>query len=367
MLQQRLQSIVSDAREQGIYRFRRLNRPGAVRFDSSDYLSLASNALIREAFCEGFKRYPAGSSGSMLVCGYHPVHQEFEAQFAEFVGAEACLLFTSGYVANLAVMRLLAALQAEVYIDKQCHASIYDGLQATGLSYHRFRHNDASHLSQLIAASDIREPVVVTEGIFSMSGQVAQLQDFPECRLIVDESHALGVWGLQGRGVSFGLPQRPLAVFPLGKGFAAQGAIVAGQRDWVDALTQVARSFIYSTAPSPAYCHGLIKALEVLNAAEAEREHLQALIEHFRKKANQTDWRFSSSITPIQFLHLGCPHKALALAEHLSRHGIVTTPIRAPSVSVKDTGLRLVLNASHQLEDIDNLFDNLRGYYDSSA
>lgn len=339
-----------------------------ISFSSNDYLSLSSDSRIQKAYQAGFQRYPAGSGGSMVVCGYHPIHQTLERAFAQALGVDECLLFSSGFSANLSIGQMLGKLNAHAFIDKGVHASIYDGLKLAKLPYTRYLHHNLCDLAAKLPSATKRS-VVLTESIFSMSGQLSNLASITQmarmhhCEVLVDEAHAFGLIGKQGLGsiIQHGLTQEdvPLRMIPLGKAYAAFGAIVAGSALWVDALLQSARPYIYSTALSPAIAYGLLKTLDIVRQADERRNTLQELIQYFRKAIAHSPLSWRDSQTPIQQLQIGCPHRALEYAKKLRKYSMICLPMRSPTVSRQDTGLRIVLNYHHQPEQIDQLIQYL--------
>ncbi|MFI4919007.1 MAG: aminotransferase class I/II-fold pyridoxal phosphate-dependent enzyme [Legionellales bacterium] len=364
--------------QQGLLRARKLSMPersDLLCFDSNDYLSLTQEPRISEYYQEGFKSNPCGSGGSMLLNGYHATHHAVERAFAQWLHVDECLLFISGYAANLAVTGLLGQLKAHCFIDKGVHASIYDGLTLSQTPYVRYRHNNMDDLAAKLSLGS-QSAALITEGIFSMSGQIAPLANIAtlcsknEVAFLVDEAHSLGIIGHEGRGAiaHHGLSQRevPLRVIPLGKAFAGQGAVVAGQSSWINALLQAGRSLTYSTAISPALSYGLLKTLDVVAAADDRRLKLMELIAHFRACIKDSPLIWTDSTTPIQQLQLGCPHKALAYVTELQKQGISCSAIRKPTVSTKASGLRVLLNYQHKPEQINQLFHRLHSIYEHS-
>jgi len=370
MLSDRLSVQLDTLKAQGLYRQRNMfvAHPNVVQFSGNDYLSLGHDRLLNRAFARGFDLCSVGSSGSMLISGYHPSHLQLEAAFSAALGTEDCLLFTSGYVANLSVMNLLSHIGAIVLLDKAVHASIYDGLKYSAVSYVRYRHQDMKDLVQKIGNAP-EHALLLTEGIFSMSGylppldQIQALLQAKNLNLIVDEAHAFGIIGKDGLGATHhaGLSQQqvPLRVIPLGKAFACFGAIVAGQRLWIDALLQISRAFIYSTAISPACAYGMIETLNIVRSADDRRRKLNDLVAYFKQKVTRSHLQWRESHTPIQQLQLGCPHLSMKLSAQLRAANIVCVAIRQPTVPKLEVGLRVILNAHHQPEDIDNLFHHL--------
>jgi 8-amino-7-oxononanoate synthase len=373
MLSQQIQSYLADLRQTALYRKRVLVAVGdnELNFSSSDYLSLISESRIKQAYQKGYEHYPSGSGSSMVVCGYHPIHQALEQAFCEALNVDKGVLFSSGYAANLSILHLLAQLDAHAVIDKAIHASIYDGLKLAGITSTRYLHNDLNDLALKLDAAP-EKTVLLTESIHSMSGQIAKLDKIAHLaqnaqhELIVDEAHAFGVMGQEGLGgvVNAGLTQQdvPLRMIPFGKAMSASGAIIVGQAAWVEALIQAARPHTYSTALSPAFAYGLLETFDIVRKAEDRRAKLSELIIYFHAMTQHSPlkWRYSSS--PIQQLQLGCPKLALSYAAYLREHGIICFPMRRPTVSKIDTGLRIILNYDHQPENIDHLFKCLHAY-----
>ncbi len=362
---------LADRKEKGLYRSRIVSELTEKNLDFScnDYLSLANDSRVRAAYCEGFARYPVGSGGSMVLCGYHAPHRSLERAFSQALEVDDCLLFSSGYVANLSVTSLLVQFGLHVVMDKSVHASIYDGLGLAQASYTRFLHNDLVDLQRKLITAPA-PTAILTESTFSMSGlhaplsAMAALLKHDTAHLIVDEAHGFGVVGPQGLGgvMAAGLTQEevPLRIIPFGKALSGSGAVVAGKAEWIDALLQATRQPVYSTAISPAFAYGLTEVLAILRQSDGRRAHLQALIAYFRQLTVQSDLRWRDSISPIQQLQLGCPFLAQTYAEKLERNQIQCFPIRQPTVSKQETGLRIILNYHHTTADIDRLFQVLQ-------
>ncbi|MDX1838306.1 aminotransferase class I/II-fold pyridoxal phosphate-dependent enzyme [Legionella taurinensis] len=361
--------------QQGLHRTRKGLPVDAthLHFCSNDYLSLSNDPRVKKAYQLGFEHYPVGSGGSGVICGYHPIHAEFEQTIAAALATDAAVVFSSGYAANLAVVNLLSKIDRHLLVDKAIHASFYDGIKLADARFCRYRCNDMADLSQKLAHT--AQAAVVTEGLFSMSGQMAPLQDIShlcdrhEAPCIVDEAHSFGVLGEHGLGAvrHFSLTQEqiPLRIITFGKAFGGQGAMVAGCGEWVDALVQYARPYLYSTAISPALVYGLLKTFQLIYDADDRRRQLHGLVAYFREKAAQSPLCFADSTSAIQQLRLGCPHAALNYAQELSQRRIFCQAIREPTVPRKYSGLRIVLNYQHDAKDIDHLFNELHAIYDT--
>lgn len=314
-ISQKIKNYTNQLAHEGLLRNRRVHADDSslIHFDSNDYLSLTRDKRIAEVYQRGYALYPTGSGASMLLSGYHSNHRAVEEAFANLLAVDDCILFSSGYAANLAVTALLGKLKVHCFIDKEIHASIYDGLALSHVNYTRYLHNNLDVLEgKLITGS-----ALITEGIFSMSGQLAPLMQLSmlcnrnQGALLVDEAHSFGILGSQGKGAvaHYGLTQNevPLRIIPLGKSFAAQGALVAGKADWIYALLQAGRSVIYSTAISPALSYGLLHTLEFVVNAEDRRLKLEQLIALFKTYRTQSPFNWADSSSPIQQLRLGCP------------------------------------------------------------
>ena len=374
-LNDKIKEYTEQLNRQGLLRVRQVCEPAnsaLIHFDSNDYLSLSHDKRVAKAYQDGYAFYPVGSGASMLLSGYHPNHQAVERAFAELLNVDACILFSSGYAANLAVTALLGSLKVHCLIDKSIHASVYDGLALSQVSYSRYSHNDMLDLALKLKSSP--NSVLFTEGIFSMSGQIAPLSTISslcfdgKAELLVDEAHSFGVLGNQGKGsVDYhGLTQKevPLRVIPLGKAFAAQGALIAGKKEWINALLQAGRSVVYSTAISPALSYGLLKTLDIVACSDDRRHQLVQLVNLFKEQIKGSPLKWINSETAIQQLHLECPHLALHYAQELKKEGFSCSAIRRPTVNLKSTGLRVILNFHHQPEQIQQLFKKLHVIYE---
>ncbi len=233
----KIKDYLHQLEQQGLLRNRLVLEPiesPLVHFDSNDYLSLTQDKRVSEGYQRGYALYPSGSGASMLLSGYHANHRAVERAFAKLLAVDECILLSSGYAANLAVTSLFAKLNMHAYIDKEVHASVYDGLAIAQGHYTRYFHNDVADIARKMIMHS-KNSVLMTEGIFSMSGQISPLDTIAalcqknQTDLVVDEAHSFGVMGKEGMGsVAYhGLNQNevPLRVIPLGKAFAAQGAL----------------------------------------------------------------------------------------------------------------------------------------------
>lgn len=381
MLKERLIADITRLKSVGFYRERLISDATFINFSANDYLSINSHPEVKEAFIKGFELYPQGSGGSMLISGYHEIHAEFERKFAEILNVDKVILFSSGYAANLSLGYFLKKLQSgskedpkvNIFLDKQIHASIYDGLQQSQIPYIRYLHNNFQNLHEKIVKDtknngDKNYNIIITESVFSITGAITDLNvlntlRIPNAYVVLDEAHSFGVMGKDGLGLvdkNYSDINIPLRVIPLGKSMSASGAVIAGESEFIDLLLQTARPLIYSTAISPAYTYGLLKTLEFVERAHDRRAHLKELIQYFNQLKLNSTLNWHNSNTAIQFLILGCPQKALEYKEKLLEKGIFCLPLREPTVPRGQTGLRIVLNYAHTFENLEYLMQCLQ-------
>jgi len=344
-----------------------------LNFASNDYLGLAGNAEIAQAMADGALHWGAGSGASHLVSGHLAPHEQIEKDIAAFVGFPRALTFSTGYLANLAIVPTLAGRGAEVFADKLNHASLIDAVQlakAQGADSQRYAHNDMAALERLLAASDAKTKVIVSDAVFSMDGDLAPLPQLLalaerfDAWLVIDDAHGFGVLGAQGRGSlsHFNLPaaKRILLMGTLGKAAGVGGAFVAGSEIAIEYLLQRARSYIFTTAaPAPIAC-ALSKSLNIIEQGEALRANLFARIAQLRDGLAGLRWELLPSPTAIQPLIVGDNEAALALARALWERGLWVPAIRPPTVPKGTARLRISVSAAHTAADISCLIDALR-------
>ena len=335
-----------------------------LNFCSNDYLGLANDPAVVTAFQEAAADWGVGSGASHLVCGHQRPHQQLEEALADHVGRERALLFSSGYMANMGVMTALLGKGDAVFHDRLNHASLLDGGLLSGARFRRFSHNDSSALRGQLQRSDARRKLVVTDGVFSMDGDVAPLADYAtacednDAWLMVDDAHGLGVLDAQGRGSVFaqGVNKRvPVLMGTLGKGLGTAGAFVAGSHALIETLIQFARTYIYTTAIPAAVAAATLVSLSKAREEQWRREKLAALIQHFRLGAEQLGFSLMDSTTPIQPLLIGADQQALALSQQLREQGFLVIAIRPPTVPEGQARLRVTLSAAHEENDVDAL------------
>jgi len=378
-------------RDAGLWRqHRTLNSPQGVNvnvdgrlllaFCSNDYLGLANHHDVKHAAVDAINAAGVGSGASHLVIGHHREHELLEAELAEFTQRDRALVFSSGYMANLAIVSTLVGKSDTVLEDKLNHASLIDGGLLSGARFQRYLHNDSASLERYLqrfhqqeqkpSNQNIqRKQLVVTDGVFSMDGVVANLAELTalcqqhDACLMVDDAHGLGVLGPEGRGciADAGLSQEdvPVLVGTFGKAFGTSGAFVAGSNELIEYMIQMARPYIYTTAMPPAIAAATRASLKLVQQADDKRTHLKQLIYHFRQGASQLGFELMPSHTAIQPIMIGDTHKAMALSQYLESERILVTAIRPPTVPDKTARLRVTLSANHSFADIDELLEAL--------
>ena len=342
-----------------------------VDFSSNDYLGLAHHPAIAAAMSECAFRLGGGSAASHLVTGHGIEHERLEEELAAFTGRERALLFSTGYMANVGTISALADRGELVLLDRLSHASIIDGALLSGARFKRYQHADAEAAEQMLDRDTHEAAVVVTDGVFSMDGDIAPLARLAQTAtahqawLVVDDAHGIGVLGKQGRGSTEALSADdvPVLVGTLGKAFGCFGAFVAGSRDLVEFLIQKARPYIYTTALPQPVAAATRKALEIAQRESWRRERVLALTSRFRKAAHSEGLRLLNSETPIQPIVLGSSQAALQAQQELFEAGFRVVAIRAPTVPKGSERLRVTLSAAHTEAQVDALVESLSRIY----
>jgi 8-amino-7-oxononanoate synthase len=370
-----------ERRERALWRTRQqLNSPQSVEvirgsnrflnFCSNDYLGLANHPRLKEAAVTASKTWGAGSGASHLVCGHQASHHRLEDELADFVGAQSALLFSTGYMANLAIPQSFLSRNDLLVQDKLNHASLIDSASLCRATFKRYRHNDINHLQKTLNTEKYRRTLISVDAVFSMDGDqapITQLSDIAEenqAVLLIDDAHGFGVLGEQGRGSYSAnrlIPNGPrLMLGTLGKALGSFGAFVAGDRVYIDHLKQFARTYTYTTALPPAVAEASRTALSILQDEPWRQEQLHQNIEYFRKCVADIGLELMSSQTPIQPLVLGDEKNALAASQILENMGIWVSAIRPPTVPADTARLRITLTAEHKREHIDQLLEGLQ-------
>ncbi len=356
-------------RGKGRYRFmRRVSGPqdavivieGGERlnFSSNNYLGLANHPRVVDAFAAYASRYGVGSGASRLICGHMDVHAELEEAMARFKGTEAALTFSAGYMANLGILQTLGGDGTTIFSDELNHASIVDGCRLSRSRVEVYRHADAGHLEELLRRSSARRKVVVTDGVFSMDGDVAPLTAIVEAKdrygalLVVDDAHATGVLPPRGKGTAdaFGLGGRvEIQMGTFSKALGTYGAYICASRRIVDYFVNTCRPFIFNTALPPAVAGATLAALSLLEGEPGIMEALWRNQRAFRGEMKAFG-RTAASSTAIVPILVGGDEDTMAVSRTLFDRGVFIHGIRPPTVPEGTARLRLTLMATHTAE-----------------
>ncbi len=342
-----------------------------LSFCSNDYLGLAGHPRIAAALARGAERHGTGSGAAHLVTGHARAHHALEEELAEFVGRPRVLLFSTGYMANLGAVTALLGPGDAVLEDRLNHASLLDAGLLSRARLMRYAHSDPHAVADRLGAARARRKLVVTDGVFSMDGDIAPLRPLAEVSagqgawLMVDDAHGLGVLGPDGRGTvahfGLGTDAVPILVGTLGKAFGTFGAFVAGEEALVETLIQSARSYIYTTALPPAVAEATRASLKLVREEGWRRERLRELVERFRRGAHALGLPLAASETPIQPLLVGTAERAVEASEALLAQGVLISAIRPPTVPEGTARLRITLSAAHTEAQVDRLLAALEG------
>lgn len=376
-----LQAKLDQRHQQFLYRHRthvasgcdavlQVDGKSLVNFCSNDYLGLAGHPDIAAALKAGVDQYGTGSGASHLISGHSTAHQHLEEQLAAFTGRPRALLFSTGYMANLGVINALVNRHDLVLEDQLNHASLLDGGHLSRADYKRYKHNNMQQLDYLLEQSTASRKLIVTDGVFSMDGDLAPLPEMSTVAaqhsgwLMVDDAHGVGVLGATGAGIveqqGLTVEQVPILMGTLGKSFGTFGAFVAGSEALIETLIQFARTYIYTTALPPAIAAASSASLQLVRREHWRREHLQQLIQRFRDGAQQLGLQLMDSQTPIQPLLINNDQLVMEVNQQLRSRGFMVGAIRPPTVPAGSGRLRITLSASHSNQQIDQLLDALQ-------
>lgn len=344
-----------------------------LSFASNDYLGLANHPEVAAALCRGTLQYGVGSGASHLISGHSAVHHELENLLARFVELPSALLFSTGYMANIAVVTTLVGHHDVVFADKLNHASLNDAALLSKAKLIRYPHLDLDSLERALARTNAPSKLVLTDAVFSMDGDVAPIKELLTlCQkygawLLIDDAHGFGVLGFAGKGILHRSLEQidlnsPHLIYmaTLGKAVGVFGAFVAGQPEVIEMLIQFARTYGYTTAMPSALAYAVMQSLTLLEQEEWRREKLARLITLLKSHYQSSRWSLLPSLTPIQPLLIGESNTAIQLSEILRREGILIPAIRPPTVPVGQARLRISLSASHREEEIIQLAETLQ-------
>jgi len=342
-----------------------------LSFCSNDYLGLADHPRIVAAFCDAAHRWGVGSGAAHLVSGHDAEHHALEKELAEFVARPRALLFSTGYMANLAVASVLVGRGDHVLEDRLNHASLLDAGLAAGARLARYAHGDVAALrSKLAAIGAVARTLVMTDGVFSMDGDIAPLREIAaacratEAPLLVDDAHGFGVLGATGAGAveeaGLGVDDVPILMCTLGKAVGTFGAFVAGSPMLIESLLQRARTYIYTTALPPAVAAATRESLRVMRDEPWRRSRVLEHAARFRAGLADLGLPSLPSRTPIQPVLIGAEAAAVVASHALFDQGFWVPAIRPPTVPVGTSRLRFTFSASHTEAQVEQLLAALR-------
>lgn len=342
-----------------------------ISFCSNDYLGLANDPALAEAARAAIDQIGVGAGASHLVTGHHRLHHEFEQAFAVFVGKPAALMFSTGYMANLGVLTALLSRHGEVFSDKLNHASLNDAAQQCGAKFTRYAHADLDQLESQLKKSTARDKLVCSDLVFSMDGDVADvdrllaLAEAHDAWLYLDDAHGFGVLNDGHGGLTEAARRSPRVIYlaTLGKAAGVFGAAVAAHTDVIQWLAQKARTYIYTTAMPPMLAAALLASLKQIETGQSRRETLQRHINTLRDGLSDLPhWRLMPSDTPIQPLVIGESAEVLAVSKKLLEQGLLVPAIRTPTVPRGSARLRISLSAAHTADEVACLVSAIRSF-----
>ncbi len=334
-----------------------------INLCSNNYLGLATHPDLKLASIEATQEYGTSSAASRLITGSMSLHRNLERKIAKFKNTETALLYNSGYTANLGIITSLVKKGDIIFSDKLNHASIIDGCLLSGAEFRRYPHKDVSSLDAMLKKSNkSKKRLIVTDAVFSMDGDIAPLPDLVglakkyDCLLMLDEAHATGVLGENGRGAveHFGLDGKFdfIQMGTLGKALGSFGAYVAGRKDLIDYLINKSRPFIYTTALPPSVIAAATAALKVLdNSGSQLRKNLWEKVKFFRLSLNDMGFNTMESQTQIIPVLIGDNNQAVEFSRRLFEEGIFIQAIRPPTVP--RPRLRISIMATHTRQDLE--------------
>ena len=369
----RFSEKLDQIKKNGLYRkMRYLQTPQGphIKIDGKDYLLLSSNSYLglcnddrlKQAAQGAIEKYGVGSGGSRLTTGSYEIHRKLEEEIATFKKTEAALLFNTGYMANVGAISGIADKSWVIFSDRLNHASIVDGCRLSRAEIVVYDHCNAADLARKVQGYSGRQALIVTDGLFSVDGDIAPLPAIAEIAkknnilLMVDDAHATGVLGPHGGGTAdyFGLhDQIDIQMGTLSKALASEGGFIAGKRSLIDYLINTSRSFIFSTALSPATIAVARKALEIVQIEPKRRDTLLANSAWFRAELRNAGLNVAGNEAPIISIVVGAPDLAVAFSNQLMERNIFVSAIRPPTVPEGTSRLRISIMASHTKEDLE--------------
>lgn len=338
-----------------------------ILLSSNNYLGLATHPTVVNAAIEATRRYGAGSGAARLVCGTLTPHEILETTLARFKGTEAALTFAAGYLTNLSAIPALIGKDGLILADRLCHASLIDGCRLSGATFRVYHHRDMNHLEHLLARRPAgRHTLIVTDGLFSMDGDIAPMKDIAQlaeqygAAIYVDDAHGTGILGRTGRGTleHCEVESRvPYHMGTLSKAIGSAGGYVAGSDTFIAYLVNTCRAFMYTTAPPPGTVAAATAAIQVIEQEPQRRTRLWQNRERLARGLSRLGLRLAASESPILPVIVGDPDRAMNLAQALLTQGVYAPAIRPPTVPPATSRIRFTITADHTDEQIDRALE----------
>ena len=336
-----------------------------ISMASNNYLGLANHPAVTQAAIEAIEQWGLGAGAARLISGTMTPHHQLERDLAHFKQVEAALTFGTGYTTNLGLLPSLIDREGLILADRYCHASLIEACQLAKARLRVFHHNDAEHLEHLLKKRERARPtLVVTEGVFSMDGDLAPLPDFltlcqtHDATLVIDDAHGTGVMGEHGRGTieHFGLnPKDVIQMGTLSKAIGTSGGYVAGAAALKDYLINTSKAFIYTTAPPPAIAAGASAAIRIVQQEPARRARLRENQRALHTALTDLGFQLTDTQSPILPIIVKSPETALKMAQALYEAGVYVPAIRPPTVPKHSSRLRLTVSSEHTKEQLENV------------
>ena len=372
-MQEFLQAILEQTKQQGLYRsLYTLKSPAEpvvtigngnlIHFSSNNYLGLSIHPELKKAAHEAIEKYGVGSGASRLIAGNLELYEKLEERLSQFKRTQAALVFPTGYQANVGVISSLMGEEDVIFSDALNHASIVDGCRLSRAKVIVYPHRDLDTLEKLIkTAPPARNRMIITDGVFSVDGTVAPLPGLVNlaqkynCWLMVDEAHATGVWGKQGRGTAehFGVEEEvDIQMGTFSKALGSLGGYIAGSKILINFLINKSRSLIYTTGLPPAVLATNLKAIELVEKGDNLRKDLWERVNFFRRELNKLGFNTFSSEAQIIPVIIGDEGKTMEFSRYLFTRGVLAWGLRPPTVPPGLSRLRVSIMATHSWEDL---------------
>ena len=373
-------TAADDVRNAGLYPYFRAITSGQdtevvvggqkmIMVGSNNYLGLVNHPEVKEAMIHAIEKYGSSCTGSRFLNGTLDLHVELEAKLADFVGQEACLVYSTGFQANLGVLSTIATRGDYIISDRENHASIVDGTKLSFAKTVKYEHSNMEDLERVLANHKDDAKLIVTDGIFSMGGDICKLPKIIElkkkynARVMVDEAHSIGVLGKYGEGTGFHFRVEKdvdIIMATFSKSFAALGGFIASTYKVIDYLRHNSRPLIFSASMPPASVAGVLKALEIMKREPERIEKLWTIVHKMKKAYEAMGYQTGVTESPIIPLHIGDDHKTFLMAKELGAEGVFATPIVSPATPPGQALIRTSYSATHTEAQLDFVLDKFK-------